>query len=560
MKTRLLSFLCVLAACLPCTARQTEHTDSIDRLIQQAAGASMHKEYRLSYSLLFRAKQLADEQHNPEKLFWVHTNLGINQAEQYNYAEALTHFSQAYHIATAHLDRRKVLSIRNNMAGVYMLDNQNDRALKEYLDIYALIAPSERQSAFCGGCALNIANLYIDAADTTRALPYLRVADRLLAHSAADSIPLLSAHVNYLLAAGHPAQAHALVKHALLPHTVNHTDTATVPADLRLLKARTSLACGLHSETVAIVDRLLRETDDPGTRCTLFDLMAEALQAQGSYRDALLFKDSLIHASQRLQQARKQVQIESLQMQFDLERQQQEMQSLHTRHRLMLLLMVLSVACLVATACALLFQIRARRRQRQVAELERQQQLEREQRLQAELAQQQQQAEMEQTRAQLAMEQRNQELMSKTLMAANKYDQLRALLHQLLEAEKKGGERNPALRKNIAQLQRQLDSTDEWRDFTTYFEQVNVSFLMRLIEAHPTLTSNELRYLSLVSINLTSKEIARLLNITPEYCKKKKQMISRKMGLDNPHNLYAYLMQMQVAPEAGTANSQGCQE
>lgn len=556
MKTLLLSFLCVLAVCLPCTASQTERTDSIDRLIQQAAGASMHKDYRLSYSLLFRAKQLADEQRNPEKQFWVHTNLGINQAEQYNYAEALTHFSQAYHIATAHLDKRKVLSIRNNMAGVYMLDNQNDRALKEYLDIYALIDPSERQSAFCGGCALNIANLYIDAADTTRALPYLRVADRLLAHSAADSIPLLSAHVNYLLAACHPAQAHALVLNAL-PQQAGPSDTAIVSADLRLLRARTSLACGLHGETAAIVEQLLRETDDPGTRCTLFDLMAEALQAQGSYREALLFKDSVIHASQRLQQVRKQMQIESLQMQFDLQRQQQEMQSLHTRHRLMLLLMVLSVACLVATACALLFQIRARRRQRQVAELERQQQLEREQRLQAELAQQQQQAEMEQTRAQLAMEQRNQELMSKALMAANKYDQLRALLHQLLEEEKKGSERNPALRKNIVQLQRQLDSTDEWRDFTTYFEQVNVSFLMRLIEAHPTLTANELRYLSLVSINLTSKEIARLLNITPEYCKKKKQLISRKMGLDNPHNLYAYLMQMQVTPDTTAADGQG---
>ena len=556
MKTLLLSFLCVLAVCLPCTASQTERTDSIDRFIQQAAGASMHKDYRLSYSLLFRAKQLADEQRNPEKQFWVHTNLGINQAEQYNYAEALTHFSQAYHIATAHLNKRKVLSIRNNMAGVYMLDNQNDRALKEYLDIYALIDPSERQSAFCGGCALNIANLYIDAADTTRALPYLRVADRLLAHSAADSIPLLSAHVNYLLAACHPAQAHALVMKAL-PQQAGPSDTAIVSADLRLLRARTSLACGLHGETVAIVQQLLREADDPGTRCTLFDLMAEALQAQGSYREALLFKDSVIHASQRLQQARKQVQIESLQMQFDLQRQQQEMQSLHTRHRLTLLLMVLSVACLVATACALLFQIRARRRQRQVAELERQQQLEREQRLQAELAQQQQQAEMEQTRAQLAMEQRNQELMSKALMAANKYDQLRALLHQLLEEEKKGSERNPALRKNIVQLQRQLDSTDEWRDFTTYFEQVNVSFLMRLIEAHPTLTANELRYLSLVSINLTSKEIARLLNITPEYCKKKKQLISRKMGLDNPHNLYAYLMQMQVTPDTTAADGQG---
>ena len=151
-------------------------------------------------------------------------------------------------------------------------------------------------------------------------------------------------------------------------------------------------------------------------------------------------------------------------------------------------------------------------------------------------------------------------LEGQTDKALKEYLKIYELLDRLNAAEKDREQPGPELRKHIAKMQKGLDSTEEWRDFTTYFEQVNVSFLMRLIEAHPTLTSNELRYLSLVSINLTSKEIARLLNITPEYCKKKKQMISRKMGLDNPHNLYAYLMQMQVAPEAGTANSQGYQE
>lgn len=86
----------------------------------------------------------------------------------------------------------------------------------------------------------------------------------------------------------------------------------------------------------------------------------------------------------------------------------------------------------------------------------------------------------------------------------------------------------------------------EWKDFTTYFEQTNGQFLQQLKHLHPTLTANELRYLSLVYINLSSKEIALLLNITPEYCKKKKQQVARKMGLTDPRTLYAYLTGSEV--------------
>ena len=84
----------------------------------------------------------------------------------------------------------------------------------------------------------------------------------------------------------------------------------------------------------------------------------------------------------------------------------------------------------------------------------------------------------------------------------------------------------------------------EWRDFTTYFEQSNAHFVGELKRRHPSLTANEVRYLSLVYINLSAKEIALLLNITPEYCKKKKQQVARKMGLTDPRELYAYLAGM----------------
>ena len=165
--------------------------------------------------------------------------------------------------------------------------------------------------------------------------------------------------------------------------------------------------------------------------------------------------------------------------------------------------------------------------------------------LQAQLRQQQLEAEAEKNRAGLAREQMGQKLMLKALMAANKFDQLRELLSQLQQIDNPAEKPQQAFNQRIRKLQKELDSSEEWRDFTTYFEQVNVSFLVRLVDAHPALTASELRYLSLVCINLSNKEIAQLLHITPEYSKKRKQQIARKMGLASPSELYGYLVSLQ---------------
>lgn len=82
---------------------------------------------------------------------------------------------------------------------------------------------------------------------------------------------------------------------------------------------------------------------------------------------------------------------------------------------------------------------------------------------------------------------------------------------------------------------------NEWETFLTHFEEVNHKFLQNLREKHPDLNSNDIRFISYVYINLSTKEIALMLNITPEACRKRRERISRKLGLSENSDLYEYI-------------------
>ena len=155
------------------------NSDSARMLMRQAVDAAVQHDYRRSSALLFRARSEAEKSADYEQLFWVYTNLGINQAELLNYADALQHFSKAYQIAVDHLDNRKVLSIRNNIAGLYMMNHENAKALAEYMGIYNDVK-GKKDSVFIGGCALNIATLQLSEGKYAKALPYIVEAERML--------------------------------------------------------------------------------------------------------------------------------------------------------------------------------------------------------------------------------------------------------------------------------------------------------------------------------------------------------------------------------------------
>ena len=531
----LLCALC-LAVChaMPALAATS---DKARQLVRQAANAAVHKDYRQSSALLFKARSEAEAAADYDQLFWVYTNLGINQAELLNYADALQHFTKAYQIATKHLDERRVLSIRNNIAGLYMMNHEQNKALAEYIKIYTDIKGST-DSVFTGGCALNIATLLTDKHQYAQARPYMEQAELLLGRYAENRAALVTLRTDYLLGTGNTEGAYRLVADAQTKYpALQHN------ADILYLRARTALMRALADEAVAQGRLALAQPGiDLSMKRAIFELLSQAYSMQQCYEQALACKDSVVAVSDALSNLTGQKLYEARQIQFDIWQKQQEIDNYKKRHALEMALLVVVLIASGALVWALVVKTKNARQQRKLAHMELEHEQVQREALQQKLANEQ--AEQEQSRR--TIEQRSRELMSKAMQAANRNDSLRELLHTLETDSGLDLDKRPELKRTLAALRHQLDSTVEWKDFTTYFEQTNGQFLQQLKHLHPTLTANELRYLSLVYINLSSKEIALLLNITPEYCKKKKQQVARKMGLTDPRTLYAYLTGSEV--------------
>jgi hypothetical protein len=71
---------------------------------------------------------------------------------------------------------------------------------------------------------------------------------------------------------------------------------------------------------------------------------------------------------------------------------------------------------------------------------------------------------------------------------------------------------------------------EEWDKFKLHFEQVHPRFFKELQASHPILTRYELRLYAYFHINLSTKEIAALLNIAPASVRQAKMRLNKKMG------------------------------
>ena len=78
-----------------------------------------------------------------------------------------------------------------------------------------------------------------------------------------------------------------------------------------------------------------------------------------------------------------------------------------------------------------------------------------------------------------------------------------------------------------------FDQQDDknWESFTQYFEQVHKNFASDAKKRYPDISKNELRFMALLKMNLSSKEIATILNISADGIKKARQRLRKKMGL-----------------------------
>ncbi len=114
------------------------------------------------------------------------------------------------------------------------------------------------------------------------------------------------------------------------------------------------------------------------------------------------------------------------------------------------------------------------------------------------------------------------------------------LLANIKEDLKKNGDSD--VKSVIRTIDENITEGDTWKIFKEAFDNADKDFLKKIKQSHPLLTPNDLRLCAYLRLNLSSKEIAPLLNISVRSVEIKRYRLRKKMILPHEKSLVEYVL------------------
>lgn len=140
------------------------------------------------------------------------------------------------------------------------------------------------------------------------------------------------------------------------------------------------------------------------------------------------------------------------------------------------------------------------------------------------------------------IEEQSREMASKTMHLTQHADFLHRIKKMLSTAlSEQPTQLHKHIREAIAVIDSTLSDEQAWNAFTAQFQQMHPMFVESMRQRFPSLSSVELRVCSLLRLNLSSKEICRVLNIAPRSVDVYRHRIRKKLELSSEENLTAFL-------------------
>lgn len=140
---------------------------------------------------------------------------------------------------------------------------------------------------------------------------------------------------------------------------------------------------------------------------------------------------------------------------------------------------------------------------------------------------------------------KNQELASFTYHLVSKNELIQGINDEITKLEKKYPDHKNLLKdlRNIHRLAEQnINADQDWEKFISNFDQVHSEFFKRLTETYPDLSPSDYKLCTYLRMNLTSKEIASIMNISLRSVETNRYRLRKKMQLDTDTNLVQFLI------------------
>jgi DNA-binding CsgD family transcriptional regulator len=137
------------------------------------------------------------------------------------------------------------------------------------------------------------------------------------------------------------------------------------------------------------------------------------------------------------------------------------------------------------------------------------------------------------------IESKNRELAISTMSLIKKNEFLGDIKEEL-----KSINSNKDLSSVIKIIDKNINNNNDWELFEEAFNNADKDFLKKVKSKHPSLTSNDLRLCAYLRLNLSSKEIAPLLNISVRSVEVKRYRLRKKMDLEHNMGLTDYILEL----------------
>jgi ligand-binding sensor domain-containing protein/DNA-binding CsgD family transcriptional regulator len=139
---------------------------------------------------------------------------------------------------------------------------------------------------------------------------------------------------------------------------------------------------------------------------------------------------------------------------------------------------------------------------------------------------------------------KSKELANRTMGIIQKNKFLTDIKEEMVRLKKQAQneEIRSSMKRMIRNIDRNIEDEDTQKVFETNFDQVHENFLQRLSETHPELSSRDLRLCAYLRLNLSSKEIAPLLNISVRGVEISRYRLRKRLKLDHQEHLTDYIL------------------
>ena len=135
---------------------------------------------------------------------------------------------------------------------------------------------------------------------------------------------------------------------------------------------------------------------------------------------------------------------------------------------------------------------------------------------------------------------KSRELAVSNMSLVNKNELLAIIKNDLNKSNDENGSKS--IKSVISVISKNINQTDSWTAFKEAFDNADKDFLKKIKIAHPLLTPNDLRICAYLRLNLSSKEIAPLLNISVRSVEIKRYRLRKKMDLQHEQGLVEYIL------------------